>query len=49
VHVKKKKVGYPTLADVQQAPGHLAFAEGDEGKATMTGMLSVMCDVFAVS
>jgi hypothetical protein len=24
------------LADVQQAPCHLAFAEGDEGKAEMT-------------
>jgi hypothetical protein len=30
------KVGYPTLVDVQQAPGHLALAEGDEGKAAMT-------------
>lgn len=32
----KKKVGYPALVDVQQAPGHLAFAEGDEGKAAIT-------------
>lgn len=31
-----KKVGYSALVDVQQAPGHLAFAEGDEGKAAMT-------------
>lgn len=30
-----KKVGYPALVDVQQAPGHLASAEGDEGKAAM--------------
>ena len=31
-----KKAGYPTLVDVQQAPRHLAFAEGDERKAEMT-------------
>jgi len=30
------KVGYPALVDVQQTPGHLAFAEGDEGKAAMS-------------
>ena len=31
-----KTVGCPALVDVQQAPRHLAFAEGDEGKAAMT-------------
>ena len=31
-----KTVCCPALVDVQQAPRHLAFAEGDEGKAAMT-------------
>jgi hypothetical protein len=29
-------VGYPALVDVQQAPRHLAFTKGDEGKGAMT-------------
>ena len=30
------KVGHPPLVDVQQAPCHLASAEGDEREAAMT-------------